>query len=234
MHAEEHDAPGTPPARSTPSALDSWLTSSLRATWESGSKRSSVSSVCVQSSCAVTRATTLPAPTVGSRIDSMRLASSRSRRAWWRMAPLGAGPWVPSGSGASSRPRSSTTDTRLGSRPSTLDATRCTTPRACPGWSSAPGRRRTTTEALAALDRDDTKPRRSGMATCTRARSTDSSCSMLRASSPWSARWKLTRFTKSDTPKPVSSKISKPGDPPPGRPRPARRMRASCTCTAGT
>lgn len=70
-----------------------------------------------------------------------------------------------------------------------------------------------------------TSRRFSGRVIMTRAPETPSSWLMVRASSPWTARRKLARCTKSEMPKLGLSKSSQPGPSPPGMPFIASCMR---------
>ncbi|OPY06467.1 MAG: hypothetical protein A4E67_01446 [Syntrophaceae bacterium PtaB.Bin038] len=73
-----------------------------------------------------------------------------------------------------------------------------------------------------------------GMARCTRLCWISSRLLIVRVSSPWRARCRLSCWTNSVTPRFFVSKISNPTPPPFGRPEAASSSRSCDTCSPGT
>jgi hypothetical protein len=136
----------------------------------------------------LTWALTRPGPASGSSSSWMRCTYTASWRRCWSncFAPIESSL---SGSGLDSmRPNWSTTVTRSGGSPGTLEATRCTIASTWPCSSVLPLRSSSTTEALAgSFSRVNALGL--GRARCTRASRTGRRLAMVRASSVCSACW---------------------------------------------
>ena len=130
-------------------------------------------------------------------------------------------------------PAWSTTVTFTGNSSGTLDATRCTMALTCSWSRPRPGCRFSSTDAVGFCC-SRTKTDGFGRARWTLAVSTADTDSIDFASSPSSARWKLTCSRNCDTPSFWFSISSKPTLPPLGKPCAASFRRASWTCSDGT
>ncbi len=135
---------------------------------------------------ALTVTAELLGPTIGVRMSETELVMSSSKPSTCELR-LSAPTSTPSPAVESTLPAESVTVTSVGSRPSTLDATRCTIACTCSGESVVPGWAWTSTEAVVFCFSEENRSF-CGIATCTTAVSTESSASMVLSSSPSIAR----------------------------------------------